>query len=220
MDGRARANGAEMTIAFYLNRALRDGLPRAQVQLNDRPHEISELVESPTPPRAAEAYSRALEETASVLKDTYGTIRKAWGEIHVFVTPDGLIPAPGGCDELQAVFLSFKGWMGEGDEIDEDGIQRCNFASRTLRLYEVSREAIRVQSVTVTGQGPACEHQGSPHNEDQARLYSDLRLKQLPLTFDEVKAASCPSDHTRCNHRALETIVRPLRSYWGSDSRP
>jgi hypothetical protein len=126
--------------------------------------------------------------------------------------PEGRFPIAGGCNDLRALCGTWRGWWDVGDELDADGIEWCNFGSRTLRLNELSADGtLRVDSVVVTGQGPAVEHPGSPHSLDQLELFGESRMKRLPVTRDEVAAASQEEDHSKCNHSAHETLVRAAR---------
>jgi len=205
-DGRAEVDSVPMTVAFYLNRLLPGGIPDPVVRVSDDPAADPEIRE-PTEGQDGGAYGRALEAVADLLQRTYGTLEKPWGEVHVIARPDGDFGVPGGCSALRALAGMWRGWWDEDDLLDSDGIERCDFGSRTLRLTELGPDGASVRSLSITGQVPAYEHPNSPHVLDQARLYSQLELKRLPLTREEIEAGARTEDHVSCNHDAIESIT-------------
>jgi len=203
-DGRADVDSVAMTIAFYLDRELRNGLPEPRIAISDDPRANPEL-RTPQAGSSAE-YVRALEAVAELLMEKYGTVQKRWGEIHVIRRPTGDFGVPGGCNSLRALLGTWRGWWDVPDVMDDDGIERSNFGSRTLRFTELRRDAVTVRSLTITGQVPASEHPESPHLLDQSTLYARLEFKQFPLTLAEVTADAREEDHLHCNHAAVEIL--------------
>lgn len=204
-DGRAQADSAAMTIAFYLNRVLPGGLPMPLITVTDRPATHPEI-EATVQPGAGGRYGRALEAVAELLQETYGTLEKPWGEVHVMTRLGGDFGLPGGCNALRSLLGTWHGWWDVADQLDDDAVERCNFGSRVLRLTELGAGSVSVWSVSLTGQMPASEHPDSPHVLDQARLYQALKLKPFPLTRAQIRADARTEDHVSCNHPATETI--------------
>jgi acyl-homoserine-lactone acylase len=204
-DGRAEVESIGMTIAFYLDRILTQGIPEPIVEVTDDPIARPEMRE-PAGGGGARDYALALEAVGQILQTQYGTLEKKWGDIHVIWRPDGDFGIPGGCNSLRALVGTWHGWWDVDDVVDADGVERCNFGSRVLRLTELGPDVVSVRSISLTGQMPAGEHPGSPHVLDQSTLYARLQLKQLPLTRTDVLADSHETSHALCNHEAVETI--------------
>jgi acyl-homoserine lactone acylase PvdQ len=206
-DGRATVDSVEMTIAFFLDRKLDGGLPGPRVEVHVDPTADPEIVGVPAPGKGR-AYARALDAVAEHLTATYGSPQIAWGDIHAISRPMGDFGLPGGCNSLRALVGTWRGWWDVDDVLDPDGIERCNFGSRTLRLTEIGPERVRVRSLSLTGQMPAAEHApDSPHALDQARLYAQLSFKDVPLDLEEIEAQAREEDHAGCVHRAYEEVV-------------
>jgi acyl-homoserine lactone acylase PvdQ len=203
-DGRADVDSVAMTIAFYLDRELPNGLPEPGIAISDDPSTSPEL--RPAQAGSSAEYVRAVEAVAELLTEKYGTVQKPWGEIHVISRPTGDFGVPGGCNSLRALLGTWRGWWDVPDVLDDDGIERGNFGSRTLRFTEFGRDGVTVRSLTITGQVPASEHPESPHVLDQSRLYARLEFKQFPLTLAEVTADAREGDHVNCNHAAVEIL--------------
>jgi acyl-homoserine-lactone acylase len=205
-DGRATTDSAAMTVAFYLNRALPGGIPACVVVQTDDPVTQPEIRAPQLPTATGAEYALSLEIVGEALQSLYGTLHKPWGEIHVIDRPGGALGVPGGCNDLRALFGTWRGWWDVGDDLGSDGIERCNFGSRTLRLTRIAADGVATFSVAITGQVPANEHPGSPHHRDQSDLYAQRRLKKLPLTPSEYEAEARSADHQRCNHQAVEHV--------------
>jgi acyl-homoserine-lactone acylase len=187
-DGRADRDSTAMTAAFYMNRALPHGFPEPVVRATDDPTVDPEIREPLEFALTGRAYAQALEEVVEQLEATYGRLDHPWGEMHAIVRPRGDLGVPGGCNTLRALFGTWRGWWDVDDVVDADGVERCNFGTRTLRFTELSTDGVTVESVTVTGQLPASEHPESPHLLDQSELYARLELKRFPLARSEVEA--------------------------------
>lgn len=204
-DGAATRDSSAMTIAFFLDRLLEGGIPEPTVRVTSDPHREPEIRE-PTNSGYEPAYTHALEEVAERLLSTYGTLDKPWGEVHVYSGPEGDVGLPGGANSLRALFGAWSGWWDSVETIDEDGVQRCNFGSRTPRLTQLKGEEISVWSVTFPGQLLAAEHAGSRHVTDQVGLYAALEMKLFPLERPDIELASREDDHVGCNHRHFALI--------------
>lgn len=205
-DGNAFLDSPGMTVAFWLNRALDGGIPAPRVAVTDDPFGEPEIADPEVTPEQGRAYAYALELVADTLERLYGTLEKPWGEVHVIDRPDGPLGIPGGCNELRALIGTWGGWWDVGDDFGPDGVTRCNFGSRTLRLTRLGADGVETFSVAITGQVPAAEHPGSPHHRDQSELYAARRLKKLPLEREEYVAEAEASDHGACNHQAVERL--------------
>jgi acyl-homoserine-lactone acylase len=206
-DGRATIDSVEMTIAFFLDRELAGGLPGPRVEVRDDPSRDTEIETVPAPGQGR-AYARALDAVAEHLTATYGSARVPWGDIHAIARPTGDVGVPGGCNSLRALVGTWRGWWDVDDVLDADGIERCNFGSRTLRLTEIGPDRVRVRSLSLTGQMPAAEHApDSPHALDQSLLYAQLSFKDVPLELDEIEAQARAEDHVGCLHDAFEEVA-------------
>jgi acyl-homoserine-lactone acylase len=205
-DGRAVVDSIAMTIAFYLDRTLPGGIPDVVIEEAEDPIATGEMRE-PVEPGTGARYGWALEAVAETLMARYGTIEKRWGEVHVIARPDGDVGLPGGCSALRALLGTWHGWWDVDDVLDDDGVERCNFGSRVLRLTELTKQGASVWSLSLTGQGPAAEHPGCPHVRDQSMLYHMLTLKRLPLAHPEIVAEVDERIHASCNHAGHEGIV-------------
>jgi acyl-homoserine-lactone acylase len=187
-DGMATVDSVAMTLAFQLNRALPDGIPAPRIAVNGDPSITPELSAPLVKADLAEQYCAALPHVAKAMIALYGAIDVPWGDVHALDRPGGLMPLPGGCNELRALSGTWGGWWVGADEIGTDGVERVDFGSRTIRLTRLAAEGVDAYSLTVSGQTPAHEHTNSPHRFDQAALYAQLRLKRLPLTLEQVEA--------------------------------
>lgn len=206
-DGRARSSSAAMTIAFYLDRVLPEGLPAPRIVPADDPRATPEIQAPTLSDAAGRAYVEALERVATILKTQYGTLVKPWGEIHVLQTRDRTVAAGGGCNALEALFGSYRGWLGTGDdELDHSGVERCDCGSRTLRLTVLRPDGVEVWSVSGTGQAATSEEVNSQHIEDQALLYSAYKLKKFALTRAELLEDG-DFDHAGCTHSNHEVVT-------------
>jgi acyl-homoserine lactone acylase PvdQ len=213
-DGTSPTDSTAMTAAFFLDRALGAGLPDPVIVASDDPHGRPEMRDPDVAALDPATYARALEDVAAGLRERYGTVEQPWGAVHVLSRPGGDLGIPGGANSLRALFGTWRGWWDEPDAVDPDGVQRCNFGTRTVRLTSLHGDETTVWSVTLTGQLPASEHPGSPHLLDQSELYAGLELKRFPLTRADVEADAAATDHAGCNH-APRTALSAIQATGG-----
>jgi acyl-homoserine-lactone acylase len=214
-DGIATRESAGMTAALYVHRALEGGIPVPPVVPTADPVAEPEARPPEVDRRDAERYVLALERAAVTLLEVYGTLERPWGDVHVYVRAGHEVGVAGGSNELRALFVSFRGWWLEPDEIDPDGVERGNFGSRTMRLTQLGEHGARVWSMAAWGQVPMDDAPDSPHGLDQLELYAAQRLKPLPLTLDEVRESAALAQHERCNHASHAVLDVPPEAHSG-----
>jgi acyl-homoserine lactone acylase PvdQ len=205
-DGMASPSSVGMTVATLLHALLPDGLPPMQARLGSQPAVEYELEVSEPSNEAARAYWPTLKQVARRMRDHYGRLRQPWGHIHVFALNGGEIPAAGGTRDLESLFQSGPAWFPQQDCFDGDGKIRCKFGSRTVRVTEARNGRLTVRSVAISGQSPVGLGWAQAHDQEQARLYSNQKLKAVPCDKEAIIANSRPEDHRDCGHPWHETV--------------
>lgn len=136
----------------------------------DRPRETPRGLADPA--RAAEAFAWAVAETVR----RHGAWDLAWGDVHR--VRRGEVDAPvGGCGGLLGCFrvLSFREAPdGKRVAVGGDGWVLAVQFTRPVRAY----------SVLAYGQS---NKEGSPHFDDQARMFARNEMKRIAFTPDEVE---------------------------------
>lgn len=210
-DGRAARDSVGMTVAAGLHALLPGGLPRLDITVSDRPERRPELAVVCPSPDAVAGYWPTLRRLAVLMRRRYGQLGQPWGDVHVVEVNRSLVPAAGGTRALESLFGSGPSWVAQDDCFDPDGLIRGTFGSRTVRVTEARGGRLTVSSVSVSGQGPVAATWSSAHDQAQAALYSDQRLKPLPGTLEAVRRSSTAADHVGCDHPAHEIVGTPNR---------
>ncbi len=130
---------------------------------------LSERADSGTPPAG-----ETLEGCVDLLLERAGRLDPAWGEVNRHVRGRHNLPVGGGPDTLRAIY---------GRGLEEDGFY-TNVAGDGL-YYLVRWAADGAQTVRgVHHFGSAVVDAASPHFDDQAPLYAEERLRDIPLEVD------------------------------------
>ena len=103
----------------------------------------------------------------------------------------------------------------EPDGSTPDGVQRCNFGTRTVRLTSLRGDETSVWEATLTGRVAVSEHPGSPHLLDQSKLYAGLELKRFPLGAD-VEADAAATDP--CWSQPPPHCAECFPAHWGDQA--
>ena len=206
-DGMATVDSVGMTLAFFLSRALPDGIPDPRIRITDDPDGEPEILPPEVSSSQAAAYVAALANVAETIKELYDGDFKAWGEVHGVDRDEGMVPLPGGCNELRALSGAWSGWWYGRDHLEADGTERCDFGTRHVRLTRLSPDGVEVYSVSVTGQFPLAEHPGSRHGTDQTELYARRELKRVPLTLSDIQSELAESTDKGSNYEPHLTIA-------------
>jgi acyl-homoserine lactone acylase PvdQ len=206
-DGRADTDSYAMTAAAVFHYLSDDGWLAPNVLPSKGQWRGLELGEPLVSNQAHERYWPTLERAAEWMRKTYGTITKAWGDVHVIDVNGKLIGAPGGVRSLESLFGSSPGWGAEQSYFDSEGRIRCNFGSRVVRVVVAEDGQLSMWSVSLTGQCPTADGWTNWHDKTQTELYVTKTLKAVPLSVSSVIAQAHPSDHERCVHKDLEVVA-------------
>jgi acyl-homoserine lactone acylase PvdQ len=117
----------------------------------------------------------ALRMAAEFMITTYGSVDVPWGEVHVLVRGEALIPSGGSPPNTSALHTTWS-------EMGDDGLFRVAGGSAFTMVVDLSSE---MKSYSIVPFGSS-ENSDSPHYSDQAVMNGSGGLKASRLTRDEV----------------------------------
>ena len=129
--------------------------------------------------RGHEQTLEQLRQAAADLRKHFGRIDPEWGDVNRLVRGDKDLPLGGGPDTLRAIYGRPR----------EDGILAGRAGDCFFQFVEWDRDGkLRAWAINQFGSSPG--NPDSPHHTDQAPLFAEEKLRNVPFTREEVLAAA------------------------------
>ena len=129
--------------------------------------------------RGHEQTLEQLRQAAADLRKHFGRIDPEWGDVNRLVRGDKDLPLGGGPDTLRAIYGRPRG----------DGTLAGRAGDCFFQFVEWDRDGkLRAWAINQFGSSPG--NPDSPHHTDQAPLFAEEKLRNVPFTREEVLAAA------------------------------